>query len=105
MADFPLDIAAWISLGVLALGMLAMLPVWWSNYRGWYLTPTPQEMRMRELAFTLTVGGMLGLFGTGMAAAQRNLSPTGLIIVCVVFCAALLVIAFGVDAAKARRRH
>lgn len=105
MADFPLDIAAWISLGVLALGMLAMLPVWWSNYRGWWLTPTPQEMRMRETAYGLTVGGMLGLFGTGVAAAQRNLSPVAFILCGGLGMVFILTIAFAVDAAKARRRH
>lgn len=94
----------WISLGALALGVLAMITVWWSNHRGWYLTPTPEEVRMRAIAGTLTVGGAVGLFGSGVLAMQRSLSAPMFIALCGAWAVAMLAFALTVDA-RARRRH
>lgn len=104
MDTIPLDVMCWISLGALALGVLAMIPVWWSNHRGWYLTPTPEEVRMRAIAGTLTVGGAMGLFGSGVLAMQRSLSAGSFMLLGGLGMVAMLAFALTVDT-RARRRH
>jgi hypothetical protein len=105
--SIPINWIFWPSLIVLGAGVLALVPIWWKGRRtlqGRMRPVTEEDAFDMRFACILLLGGFMGLVGTGLTKASRDLSFGTFVMVAGGWIALLLLIAFVVDARARRHR-
>ncbi len=106
MAAIPLDVMLYVSLGMWGLGVLFLLPIWWRNWRvrrGANLPIEEFDIQWQTLTRWMLLVGTLSTLSTLLGMASRILPFAGFMALCGVGTATMILIAFRIDAARARR--
>ena len=104
MQTIPLDLMLWLSLGVIGLGVVFFVPIWWrgrARRAGRGLPIDETDVGQRNLACSFLLFGIMGVIGTGLTAASQVMSFGGFMAFVAAWLAIVFWIAFRVDA----RRH
>ncbi len=106
MAAIPLDMMLWLSLGIFGLAVLMGVPIWWRNLlvrHGAQIPVTEWDLNYQAVARWLALVGILSTLSTILGMASRVLPFAAFMAVCGVGTATMILIAFRIDAARARR--
>ena len=107
MPSFPINWVFWPSLAVLALGVLALVPIWWNGSRtlkGRMRPVTEEDAFDMRFASFLLLAGTMGLIGTGLTRASQTMDQVSFIMVGGAGLALLCIVGFIADARARRHR-
>lgn len=106
MAAIPLDVMLWLSLGIFALSVLMGIPMWFRNWRvrrGAQIAVTAGELDYQTVARWLALLGVLSILSTLLVMASRALPFGAFMVLCGVGTATMILVAYRIDVAQARR--
>ena len=103
MQTIPLDLMLWLSLGVIGMGVVFLVPIWWrgrARRAGRGLPIDETDVAQRNLACSFLLFGIMGVIGTGLTAVSRAMSFGGFIAFIAAWLVFILWIARRVDARR-----